>query len=434
MQVVNIDDYLFLLVGQNICCEAFSIKFKSFGSTKSFPSSCHWMNIVARENSTLPQNLGGGTSPRNGREVNERTFVIQKHDASRLHYDFRLETEDGVLKSWAIPKGVSMDPDVKRLAVLTEDHPLGYASFEGEIPKGNYGAGTVIVWDSGTYNTDSSFNRQFEQGKIQFVLNGKKVKGAFSLVGMRRSNNNKQDNDDNSKKQQWLLIKSKDEFASKEDLTISRPESVISGDIMQTDEKARQAQIRKMVDLSTEKRQQASPKPGFPIRPMLAMPVDKPFDDKDWVFEVKWDGVRGIYALDRGNNIQTFQARKGTSISYRYPELIEAAGQAIQCQDSVILDGEIVVLDETGKPNFQRHQQRMNVDYSRDIERLAKEIPATYYVFDILYLDGRNLEDLEFLERRKVLKGVIKPGSERIRISDFIEMASSYSSTRLKWG
>lgn len=154
---------------------------------------------------------------------------------------------------------------------------------------------------------------------------------------------------------------------------------------------------------------------------MLAIPVDKPFDDKDWVFEVKWDGVRGTYVLDRRNNIQTLQARKGTSIKHRYPELIEAMGSAIQCENSVILDGEIVVLDETGKPNFQRHQQRMNVDYSRDIERLSKEIPATCYVFDILYLDGKNLEDFGFLERRKILDSVIKSGSKRVRISDFID-------------
>lgn len=361
----------------------------------------------------------GATSRRNGPEVRERTFVIQKHDASRLHYDFRLETEDGILKSWAIPKGVSMDPDVKRLAVLTEDHPISYASFEGVIPKGNYGAGTVIVWDNGTYSTDSSFSRQFEQGKIQFVLNGKKVKGAFSLVRMKDTN--KQDNVDDSEKQQWLLIKSKDEFVSKEDLTISRPESVIRGNSPQTDEEARKAKIRKMVDLSIEIRQQMIPKPGLPIRPMLAMPVDEPFDDKDWVFEVKWDGIRGIYVLDKKNNFQTLQARKGTSISHRYPELIEAAGKAIHCQNSVILDGEIVVLDETGKPNFQRHQQRMNVDYPRDIDRLSKEIPATYYVFDILYLDGKNLEKLGFLERRKILDGVIQSASERIRVSDFID-------------
>jgi bifunctional non-homologous end joining protein LigD len=145
-------------------------------------------------------------------------FVIQKHDATRLHYDFRLETEDGVLKSWAIPKGVSMDPEDKRLAVLTEDHPLDYANFEGTIPKGNYGAGTVIVWDKGTYSADASFSHQFEQGKIKFILNGNKVKGSFSLVRM----NNKERNG-----KQWLLIKSKDEFASKEDLTSTQPESVI---------------------------------------------------------------------------------------------------------------------------------------------------------------------------------------------------------------
>lgn len=308
-----------------------------------------------------------------------------------MHYDFRLETEDGVLKSWAVPKGVSMDPNVKRLAVLTEDHPLGYTNFEGTIPKGNYGVGSVIVWDNGTYSTDGNFNRQFEQGKIQFILHGKKVKGAFTLVRMK----NKKEEGEEDSKQQWLLIKSRDEFASKEDLTLTPPESALGNNLETEEEGKRIADIRRKLELPVRKSDDiASAQPRLPIRPMLAVSVDKPFDDKDWVFEVKWDGVRGIYYRDISKGIQTLQARKSTSIGHRYPEILEAADDAIQCKKSVILDGEIVVLDETGKPNFQRHQQRMNVDYSRDIERLSKEIPATYYVFDILYLDGKNLEDL----------------------------------------
>ena len=151
----------------------------------------------------------------------ELRFVIQKHDATKLHYDFRLETKkEGVLKSWAVPKGVSLDPKVKRLAVLTEDHPLDYLLFEGMIPKGSYGAGTVIVWDTGTYTSEQEISDQFKNGKITFVLSGRKVKGRFSLV--RTSTEN-----------QWLLIKGNDEFISeskdKDDLTITRPESVLTG-------------------------------------------------------------------------------------------------------------------------------------------------------------------------------------------------------------
>jgi bifunctional non-homologous end joining protein LigD len=145
----------------------------------------------------------------------EVRFVVQKHDATNLHYDFRLETED-VLKSWAVPKGISLDPKVKRLAVLTEDHPLDYLLFEGTIPKGSYGGGTVIVWDTGSYTSEQQISHQFTKGKITFTLFGKKLKGRFSLVKTQREN-------------RWLLIKGEDEFKSAEDMTITRPESVLTG-------------------------------------------------------------------------------------------------------------------------------------------------------------------------------------------------------------
>src|ERR671915_680006 len=148
---------------------------------------------------------------------NKGRFVVQKHDATRLHYDFRLEDKkEGVLKSWAVPKGVSLDPKIKRLAMLTEDHPLDYLLFEGIIPEGSYGAGTVIVWDTGTYETEEDISEQFNKGKIGFTLYGQKLRGRFYLV--RTSTDN-----------QWLLLKKSDQFNSKEDLTISKPESVLSG-------------------------------------------------------------------------------------------------------------------------------------------------------------------------------------------------------------
>ena len=162
----------------------------------------------------------GGT-----RDISKRTtrgtlrFVIQKHDASRLHYDFRLETKDGILLSWAVPKGPSLDPKQKRLAIETEDHPLGYIDFEGVISEGNYGAGTVIVWDTGTYTTEVDARQQFREGKISFTLNGKKVNGSFVLVRIKQRH------------KQWLLIKSdEDSFATAQtDLTVTSPESVLSG-------------------------------------------------------------------------------------------------------------------------------------------------------------------------------------------------------------
>ncbi len=152
---------------------------------------------------------------------NKTRFVVQKHDATRLHYDFRLEDKkEGVLKSWAVPKGISLDPKVRRLAVLTEDHPLDYLLFEGIIPEGSYGAGTVIVWDTGTFSSEQEISDQFEKGKITFSLNGQKLRGKFTLVRIHSKG---------GEENQWLLMKSSDGLESEEDLTISRPESVLTG-------------------------------------------------------------------------------------------------------------------------------------------------------------------------------------------------------------
>src|SRR5215216_1166877 len=153
---------------------------------------------------------------------NKGRFVVQKHDATRLHYDFRLEDKkEGVLKSWAVPKGISLDPKIKRLAVLTEDHPLDYLLFEGVIPEGSYGAGTVIVWDTGTYETEEDMSEQFKRGKVTFSLFGQKLRGKFKLVRIR----SREEQEEN----QWLLMKSTDGLESEEDLTINRPESVLTG-------------------------------------------------------------------------------------------------------------------------------------------------------------------------------------------------------------
>jgi bifunctional non-homologous end joining protein LigD len=375
--------------------------------------------------------------------------VVQKHDATNLHYDFRLETKkEGVLKSWAVPKGVSLDPKVKRLAVLTEDHPLDYLLFEGVIPEGSYGGGTVIVWDTGKYTSEQEISDQFKNGKITFTLFGQKLKGRFSLLKTSREN-------------QWLLIKGHDEFESKDDLTITRPESVLTGGTNQDSENGNRADnaksnnknktvIRKSESkdnynantisndddnykrkddkstiLSTEvnlKEKGLGVIGEFPIKikPMLATAVDEPFNDKDWIFEVKWDGVRSIFFLQKAKRIFEIKSRSDKTITHRYPELIEPLNSAMGCQESIILDGEIVVLGKDGMPSFQNHQRRMNVDYKADIENLSQEIPATYYIFDILYLDGKNLQNLEFLQRRSILSKVINKNN-KVQISDFFE-------------
>jgi bifunctional non-homologous end joining protein LigD len=390
-----------------------------------------------RDFTRTPEPIGRNTKG-NAKKSKEVRFVVQKHDATNLHYDFRLETKkEGVLKSWAVPKGVSVDPNVKRLAVLTEDHPLGYLLFEGIIPEGSYGAGTVIVWDTGTYTSEQDISDQFKNGKIIFTLYGLKLRGRFSLLKTSREN-------------QWLLIKGNDEFQSKDDLTIIRPESVLTGRTNQDLETGKKDNNTTLVretkrkdtivdnaindnryyerkDKFTvlsrklkEKEIDATIEFPIDIKPMLATAVDEPFNDKDWVFEVKWDGVRSILYLNKPKTIFEIRSRSNKTLTHRYPELVEPIKSAIRCRESIILDGEIVVLDKKGMPSFQNHQRRMNVDYKTDIENLSQEIPATYYIFDILYLDGKNMQNLAFLQRRNVLSNVVNKNS-KVQISDFFE-------------
>ena len=389
-----------------------------------------------RDITKTPEPTGNSEQQENKRDSRNGTgslrFVVQKHNATRLHYDFRLETKDGILKSWAVPKGISLDPKVKRLAVMTEDHPLDYLLFEGVIPKGNYGAGTVIVWDTGSYSTDEELSDQLSRGKITIKLSGQKLKGKYLLI--RRKTQELKDN-------QWLLIKGNDQYASNEDLTMTRPDSVLTrrtneditdkkleeNDDNTPDQKRRK--LRKEVHLYTDigglglrKQNNLIDNEEFPstCKPMLGILVDKPFDSSEWVFEVKWDGVRAIFFLNKVNHILELKSRNDKSITHRYPELLSPLRSAIRCKESAILDGEIVVLNQKGFPDFQKHQRRMNVDYSKDIERLAKEIPSTYYLFDILYLEEKNLQTLPFVDRRHILSSVVIP-NDRIRISDFIE-------------
>lgn len=358
-------------------------------------------------------------------------FVVQKHDASRLHYDFRLETTDGVLLSWAVPKGPSLDPRQKRLAVETEDHPLDYIDFEGVIPEGNYGAGTVIVWDRGTYATERDIREQFREGKISFTLNGTKIKGSFTLIRIRQRH------------KQWLLIKSNNDddnnnhhhssATSKPDLTVTSPESVLTGrtndELARKNHPAQEASEKKegrrrwqlLVDNNINVKKEKNSQFPQSVKPMLAGHTDRPFDNKDWVFEVKWDGVRAILLHNKAKAITELQSRNGKDITHRYPEIIDAIGTAIKSDESIVLDGEIVVLNKEGIPDFQMHQKRMNVESQRDIQFLSNEIPATYFVFDILYVDGRNVEELQLLDRRKILNSVIAEGSKRIRVSEYIQ-------------
>jgi bifunctional non-homologous end joining protein LigD len=370
-----------------------------------------------RKFSNTPEPVGQLTDIKTGWKV----FTIQKHRASHLHYDFRLEDETGVLKSWAVPKGPSVDPQVKRLAVLVEDHPYDYLLFEGTIPRGNYGAGTVIVWDHGTYTIDGTLLEQFKKGKISIELHGQKLRGKFSLVRTSREN-------------QWLLIKSNDQFASiGTDIVMDSPQSVLTGrdDIPPgtTNSKITSSSESTEYSSSKSKSNMSHPTahedlkssqylPSKKIKPMLATAVDTPFNNKEWVFEVKWDGVRAI-TFER-NGIGRFQSRNGNDITATYPEVIEALQRSLIGINSAVLDGEIVVLDKNGRPDFQGIQRRMHVQNISEIEKLARKIPATYYLFDILYYNGKNVEQSNYLERRHLLTQSITP-NQNIRISDYIE-------------
>ena len=427
-------------------------------------------NNLSKENFPAPGDAIISTDDLNQSKSRPR-FVVQKHEATRLHYDFRLESiKEDVLLSWAVPKGPSLDPSIKRLAIQTEDHPVDYLSFEGVIPEGNYGAGTVIVWDIGEYSLEKRSLTKYsakehqedipegldvselekKYGKITFVLYGQKLRGKFSLVKTRTKN-------------QWLLIKFKDDFAcgsnngdtnGEKEITESRPESVLTGkinrDLMQyksgktlkKDVKVDNNTIKysaipenpdildKLEDHSLGTMNRASANRSLKqicfegIKPMLPSLTDKPFNNKDWIFEIKWDGVRAITLVDRLNKTCTIKSRVGDTITQRYPELENTFKSALKedmFKDFIILDGEIVILDNDGYPDFQNHQKRMNVDSIKSIEILSEHYPAVYYVFDILCLDNNNLMQLPFAERRKILVNLVKKENSKIRISDFVE-------------
>jgi len=343
-------------------------------------------------------------------------FVVHKHAASRLHYDLRLEV-DGVLKSWAVPKGPSLDPNEKRLAVMVEDHPLDYGGFEGVIPEGEYGGGEVIVWDRGSYAPEEDGHRTFErsegeermrrglaEGKVSFVLDGEKLKGSWTLVKSRRG------------EKDWLLIKHRDDTPVRDVLKEDR--SVVSGmtvEELKTGAKpptrVRESHPRSPKDIPNAR------KAAFPrtLAPMLATPAKAPFSHPDWVFEPKLDGLRAIAFIQDGK--ARLVSRGGRDVTRSYPSLAEElTGQPGQ----MVLDGEIVAPDDEGRPAFQRLQQRMNLQRDADIHRADVQVPVLYYVFDLLYSDGYDLRAVPFEERRRQLERTLVP-SDRVRLIDQYE-------------
>ncbi|MBM2810121.1 MAG: ligase [Chloroflexi bacterium] len=351
---------------------------------------------------------------------NALTFVVQKHAARRLHYDFRLEL-DGVLKSWAVPKGPSLNPADKRLAVMVEDHPLDYAAFEGVIPKGQYGAGQVIVWDRGTYSPEEAGTTWFQQreaaeeqarqglakGKLSIVLQGQKLHGAWALVKSRRGEN------------EWLLIKHNDGFADTSHAVDDEVESVVSGQTID-DLKANGAASAALgespqIDPSKIAGARKAPFPAD-MAPMLPHLTAAPFSHPDWLFEPKLDGVRCISLIRKGD--VRLLSRRGLDSTRGFPIVTHELSQAREHE--MVIDGEIVALDEMGRPSFHRIAHRLHLASGSDIARADIEIPVVYYAFDLLYLDGYDLRRVPIEERKRVLREVLTP-SDHVRLLDHFE-------------
>lgn len=345
--------------------------------------------------------------PTGGQGSGPLRFVVQKHDASHLHYDFRLEM-GGILKSWAVPKGPSLNPGDKRLAMMTEDHPYDYRTFEGVIPKGNYGAGSVIIWDEGTYEPlawDEKTGRTLElsreeqdrhakqavhAGHLTFILHGEKLNGEFALIRMHHAD------EDNA----WLLVKAdKDRFVTDTDIT-RQAESVVTGRTVE-EVAAGAPETKLAVDLH------GTPLVSLPkdLSPMLATLSEQPFDDPDWLYEIKWDGYR-ILAHIAPDGIR-LMSRNGQDYTKRFKA---AADELHGLRLPAVIDGEMCVVDENGKPSFQALQNFM---------RTGRGGHLMYYAFDLLYLDGHDLTHLALSDRKDLLRRALPQGSH-LKYSDHV--------------
>jgi len=311
-------------------------------------------------------------------------FVVQKHWATRLHYDFRLEME-GVLVSWAIPKGPTLNPAERRLAAHVEDHPVDYYDFEGTIPKGEYGGGTVMVWDWGTFELEEwTAQESLKRGEVKFRLFGVRLKGRYTLVRTRSDKD-------------WLLIKKKDEAADPNFDIETFTTSVKTGRTKEQIEKGQDAVWSSLGDddgggLIDLKKAESSAMPKS-LEPMKALLAASPFDDDRWLFEIKWDGIRLLSFIDNGE--LTLQTRSGRMVDQEYPELAGIV-RSVNAKQA-ILDGEIVALDDEGRPSFQLLQNRGREPH-----------PLHYMVFDIVYYNGKRLYKVPLEDRKRLLRNVVR--------------------------
>ena len=356
----------------------------------------------------LRTNRSGGAESGLSPSIRQLIFVVHKHAARTLHYDLRLELQ-GVLKSWAVPKGPSLDPSIKRLAIRVEDHPFDYKDFEGIIPEGNYGAGSVIVWDTGSYGHSYAKDRRegekllldgLRKGNMKFILNGKKLHGEFALVKTGRD------------EKSWLLLKKKDQYASKEDILKKDRSAASNKTIEEVSEAGPKKSLRKKVDqirlqeaIESEDLADA-PVRAMPhdIKPMLATLLREPFDHPDWIFEVKWDGYRAIAEIRNGG--VSLYSRNRISLNKKFQPIADALRKF---RFDSVLDGEIVVVDDQGRPDFQMLQ-----DYQK-----SGSGHLLYYVFDLLYFQGHDLTNMPLIRRKELLKEIL-PSDPKIKFSDHV--------------
>jgi bifunctional non-homologous end joining protein LigD len=318
-----------------------------------------------------------------------RLFVVHKHAASHLHYDLRLEM-DGVLRSWAVPKGPSRNQADKRLAVLVEDHPLEYGNFEGKIPEGNYGAGAVIVWDRGMWLPIEDIAKGFEKGKLLFELRGYKLKGKWTLVKLKKG------------VKEWLLIKERDSQAVTANGEVFPQGSVLSGMTVEN----LKAGANPAVALADDLKEAGAPKRKLraqDVELMLAEPREKAFTKEGWLFELKLDGFRFLASRENGEGKLT--TRNGHDLTAAFPEI--ARSLTALPYDDLVLDGELVVPDDAGRPSFQRLQERARFTRATDIGRAAVEQPASLFLFDFLAAEGYDARSLPLVERKKLLRRVV---------------------------
>lgn len=353
------------------------------------------------------------------RKAKGLSFVIQKHRASHMHYDFRLEL-NGVLVSWAVPKGPSLDPAHKRLAMHVEDHPIEYGEFEGTIPPKQYGAGTVLLWDRGTWVPKEDPNVGYKKGRLKFELQGEKLHGAWMLV---RSHGGKYDAD-----KAWFLIKERDEYAQPESkglIVDERPESVASGRVLEeiaadpdrvwhsnksVVENVRSGTVKKKKPRLDLAQVEGAVKKGMTdfVEPELATLVKEAPPGDDWIHEMKWDGYRMLCRIENGD--VRMMSRNNKDWSGNFPMIARCAARlALQ---NAWIDGEVVVMDADGRTSFQALQNALSSDHSSQLH---------YYAFDLMYLNGYDLRGVPLVERKRLLEAILEAAPATLRFSAHIQ-------------